>query len=106
MGNPATQFLRSASHWPPALQRLVWVVAAVALAVVPHIPHVKIWVLLLGASAAALRLVIEFRHWRMPPKWVRSSLAFADGFLFVALAMGFLRSLPVIGISVPQRNAH
>ncbi len=76
MGNPATQFLRSANHWPPALQRLVWVVAGLALAVVPHIPHVRIWILLLGASAAALRLVIEFRHWRLPPKWLRSSLAF------------------------------
>ena len=42
----------------------------------PHIPHVRVWILLLGASAAALRLVIEFKHWRLPPKWLRSSLAF------------------------------
>ncbi len=76
MINPATHLPGAANHWPPALQRLVWVVAGLALAVVPHIPHIKIWVLLLGASAAALRLVIEFRHWRLPPKWLRSSLAF------------------------------
>ncbi|HET9445459.1 MAG TPA: DUF3488 and transglutaminase-like domain-containing protein, partial [Steroidobacteraceae bacterium] len=76
MINPATHFVRSANHWPPSLQRLVWVVAGLALAVVPHIPHIRVWVLLLGASAASLRLFIEFRNWRLPPKWLRSSLAF------------------------------
>jgi transglutaminase-like putative cysteine protease len=76
MANAATRFLRSAAQWRPALQRLAWVVAGLALAVAPHIPHIEVWILLLGASAAGLRLVIEFRQWRLPPRWLRSSLAF------------------------------
>ena len=52
------------SHWPPTLQRLVWVVAGLALSVVPHVPHIRLWILLLGAGAAGLRIVIEVKHWR------------------------------------------
>jgi transglutaminase-like putative cysteine protease len=67
---------RAAAEWPPALQRLAWVVGGLALAVVPHAPHIKTWVLLLGAGAAALRIVIEVKRWQLPPKWLRAVLAF------------------------------
>jgi protein-glutamine gamma-glutamyltransferase len=73
---PVLLALRRAAEWPPALQRLVWVVGGLALAVVPHAPHIRAWVLLLGAGAAALRIVIEIKRWQLPPKWLRGVLAF------------------------------
>ncbi len=65
-----------ADAWSPTLQRLVWVVAGLTLAVVPHVTHVEPWIVLLAASAAALRVVSEFKGWPMLPKWLRSVLAF------------------------------
>jgi hypothetical protein len=50
---------RLAAEWPPTLQRLVWVIAGLALSVVPHVPHIKAWILVLAAGAAALRIAIE-----------------------------------------------
>ena len=68
--------LAAAAKWPPTLQRLAWVSAALALAVLPHVTHIKAWILLLAAGAAALRLSIEVKHWQLPPKWLRGVLAF------------------------------
>ena len=66
----------AAANWPPTLQRLVWVIAALTLSVLPHAAHIKAWILLLAAGAAALRLAIEVKHWQLPPKWLRGVLAF------------------------------
>ena len=66
----------AADHWPPTLQRLVWVVAGLALSVVPHVPHIKFWMLLLAAGAAGLRIAMEVKHWQMLARWLRSLLAF------------------------------
>lgn len=65
-----------ATDWPPTLQRLLWVVAGLTLAVLPHVPHIRLWVLVLGASGAALRIFVEIRHRELPPKWLRNVLAF------------------------------
>ena len=67
---------RAAAHWPPTLQRLVWVIGALALSVLPHASHIQAWVLLLAAGAAALRVAIEVKRWELPPKWLRGVLAF------------------------------
>jgi len=64
------------TQWPPTLQRLVWVIAGLALSVVPHVPHIKAWILVLAAGAAALRIAIEVKQWQMLAKWLRSVLAF------------------------------
>src|SRR5687768_9046973 len=66
-----------ASAWPPTLQRLVWVVVGLVLCVLPHVPHIRLWILLLAAGAAALRIVSELKRWQLLPKWLRSALAFA-----------------------------
>ena len=66
----------AADEWPPTLQRLVWVVAGLALSVVPHVQHVKFWILLLAAGAAGLRIAMEVKHWQMLARWLRSMLAF------------------------------
>ena len=67
---------RAAAHWPPTLQRLVWVIGALALSVLPHASHIQAWILLLAAGAAALRVAIEVKRWELPPKWLRGVLAF------------------------------
>jgi transglutaminase-like putative cysteine protease len=64
------------AEWPPALQRLVWAIVGLALSIVPHVPHIRAWILLLAAGAAALRIAIEVKHWPMLAKWLRSVLAF------------------------------
>jgi transglutaminase-like putative cysteine protease len=65
-----------AGDWPRPLQHLIWVVGGLALAVLPHVPHIRAWILLLGAGAGALRILIELKRWQLPPKWLRGVLAF------------------------------
>jgi protein-glutamine gamma-glutamyltransferase len=72
----ALRWRAAAAAWPPTLQRLVWVIAALALSVLPHAGHIQAWILLLAAGAAALRVAIEVKHWQLPPKWLRGVLAF------------------------------
>jgi transglutaminase-like putative cysteine protease len=66
----------TATAWPPTLQRLVWVIGGLTLSVLPHVPHIRLWILLLAAGAAALRIVTEVKHWNLLPRWLRSVLAF------------------------------
>jgi transglutaminase-like putative cysteine protease len=61
----------------PFGQRLVWVIAGLALAAAPHFGHVAIWTMLLAAVATALRLTIEIKRWPLPPKAVNTGFAFA-----------------------------
>lgn len=65
-----------ANAWPPTLQRLAWVIGGFALAAMPHLPHLKPWIVLLAAAAVSLRIAIEVRHWQLPPRWLRSLVAF------------------------------
>ena len=65
-----------ATQWPPTLQRLVWVIVGLVLSMAPHAAHIRLWILVLAASAAGLRLAIEVKHWQLPPKWLRAALAF------------------------------
>ncbi|WP_175597059.1 transglutaminase TgpA family protein [Peristeroidobacter soli] len=62
----------------PFGQRLVWVIAGLALAVAPHFGHIAIWTLLLAAVATALRMTIEIKRWPLPPKAVNTGFAFAS----------------------------
>jgi protein-glutamine gamma-glutamyltransferase len=61
----------------PFGQRLVWVIASLTLAVLPHATRIPLWIVLLAAGAAALRLTIETRRRQLPPKAVRSTIAIA-----------------------------
>jgi disulfide bond formation protein DsbB len=69
----------AAVRWPPTLQRLVWVIAGLVLSIAPHAPHIRLWILLLAASAAGLRLAIEVKHWQLPPKWLRAPCCWIIG---------------------------
>jgi len=61
----------------PLGQRLPWVIAGLALAVLPHFTHIAVWTLLIAGTATAYRMIIEIKRWSLPPKWVRIFLAFA-----------------------------
>lgn len=61
----------------PLGQRLPWVIAGLALSVVPHIPHIALWTLIIAGIATALRMTIEIKRWPLPPKWVRALVAVA-----------------------------
>ncbi|HEY4368967.1 MAG TPA: DUF3488 and transglutaminase-like domain-containing protein [Steroidobacteraceae bacterium] len=58
-------------------QQLLWVVAGFALAVLPHVPDLRIWIVLLACVCAALRIVIALRNWELPPRLVRTVIAVA-----------------------------
>jgi transglutaminase-like putative cysteine protease len=60
----------------PLGQRMVWVIAGLALATAPHVGHIAIWTMLIAAVATALRMTIEIKRWPLPPKWVNTSIAF------------------------------
>lgn len=61
---------------PPFGRKLLWVIAGLALAVVPHVPHLAPWIVLLAVAAAALRVTAEIKQWALPPKWLRIVIAF------------------------------
>ncbi len=68
----------------PLGRKLSWVIAGLALAVVPHVPHLSLWILVLLGAAVAARIVTELKGWALPPKWLRILIAF--GALFGVLA--------------------
>jgi transglutaminase-like putative cysteine protease len=60
----------SLSALPRFTQHLIWGAGGFTLAVLPHVPDLKFWIVLLAAALAALRITIEIKQWRMPPKWL------------------------------------
>ena len=59
----------------PTALRLGWMLAALALALAPAIARLPPWVTAVFAAAAAWRLAVQQRGWRLPPAWLRLSLA-------------------------------
>ena len=53
------------------LRGLPWVLAALASAVVPHLPHLPAWVSLLLLAVATWRWLGDTRGWPLPPVWLR-----------------------------------
>lgn len=62
----------------PIGQRLVWVIAGLALAVAPHFGHVATWTMLIAALAAAFRMTAEIKHWTLPSRRLCTGIAFAS----------------------------
>lgn len=54
-----------------ATQRLLWVVSALALSLLPHVTNVPAWIVLFAAATAAWRIAAQVRGWKLPPKWLR-----------------------------------
>ena len=55
----------------PPVRGLAWVLAALAVAVVPHLRTLPAWVSLLLLAIGAWRWTADLRTWRLPPKWLR-----------------------------------
>lgn len=61
----------------PFGRKLVWVVAGLVLAVVPHVPHLAPWIVVLLGAAIATRMLVELKGRTLPPKWLRVLVAFS-----------------------------
>ncbi|HEY5806391.1 MAG TPA: DUF3488 and transglutaminase-like domain-containing protein [Povalibacter sp.] len=62
---------------PRFSQQLIWVVSGLLLAMLPSVPDVHLWIVLLTLVAIALRVTIELRHWKLPPRLLRIAVAMA-----------------------------
>jgi transglutaminase-like putative cysteine protease len=60
---------------PGSLAQLSWLVAALAIAALPHLPHIAIWIPALVVVIAAWRLQAARRRLALPSAWVRVPLA-------------------------------
>lgn len=59
----------------PGFQRLLATSAALGLAVLPHVTHLRAWITGFFFGAVALRLAAEHRGWALPPRWLRTMVA-------------------------------
>jgi transglutaminase-like putative cysteine protease len=57
-------------------RQIIWVVAAIALASLPHAPHLPVWVLLLLAVTAGWRVALELRGAKQVHKILKIGIAF------------------------------
>jgi transglutaminase-like putative cysteine protease len=68
------------------LERLLWITACLALALLAHVPTLPIWVTATVAAAAVLRVLLAVRGRGAPPRAIRFVIsALAIGLLFVQL---------------------
>ena len=58
-------------HLDDPTQRLLWVLGALGLALIPHVANVPLWIVLFAAVTAVWRVSAQVRHWRLPPTWLR-----------------------------------
>ncbi len=75
------------------LASLPWTVAALSLAVLPHVPYLPAWITLTYVVCAATRLQIERKRWHLPAAWVRLALA---TFCFVGV-LGSYKAISGVG---------
>ncbi len=67
-----TERIPGLSH---ALKRLLWVLAALTLAAVPHTSGLPPGIIVFTVSAALWRIVAEIKAWPLPPRWLRILIA-------------------------------
>lgn len=67
--------LDAVARLPRFTQQILWVVGGFSLAVLPHIPDLRIWIPLLACVCAALRIVIALRGWALPHRLLRTLIA-------------------------------
>lgn len=67
----------TATTTPQFSHQLLWVAGAFLLAFLPHVPDLRIWIVLLALIAVGVRLAIEQRQWSLPPRVLRIALAFS-----------------------------
>ena len=57
------------------LSSLPWTLAALALALLPHVPFLPAWITGAFVACSAFRIVIERRRGSLPPTWLRGIVA-------------------------------
>jgi protein-glutamine gamma-glutamyltransferase len=73
-------------------QQLFWSIGVLALALLPHIANLPIWIPILALACGSWRVVIELRGWRLPPKWLRIIISIT-GIVTVATTFRTLNGL-------------
>ena len=61
------------SERPGRIRGLRWVIAALVIATVPHVPHLPVWITLQLVAVMAWRGAAEALDWPLPPRWLRVS---------------------------------
>jgi transglutaminase-like putative cysteine protease len=69
------RYFRVNTHVGADSQRLYWTMGALAVALLPHLSQLPLWIPLLVAMAALWRIAIETSARRLPPKWLRTVIA-------------------------------
>ncbi len=59
------------------LASLPWTLAALAFALLPHLPYLAPWITVAFLVCAGGRWLIELKRWRLPPAWLRVLLSLA-----------------------------
>src|SRR5690606_27275723 len=59
------------------LASLPWTLAALGVAVAPHVRYLPAWITAVFVACAAVRWQTERKRWRLPPAWARILLALA-----------------------------
>ena len=67
-----------------SLGQLLWLAAALTVAVLPHLPYIALWVPILVSAVVGWRLLAAGYRWPLPSAWVRVPLALS-GFAGVLL---------------------
>ena len=59
------------------LRSLPWTLAALGVALLPHLPYLAPWITVAFVVCAGGRWLIETKRWRLPPAWMRVALSLA-----------------------------
>lgn len=65
-------------------QRLAAIMLVLALAVLPHVTHLPVWIPALALGAGVWRSLLEHRGWPLPNRWLRSGIALLGMFSVAA----------------------
>jgi transglutaminase-like putative cysteine protease len=62
---------------PGSAAQMLWLTTALAVATLPHLPHVALWIPFLIVGLSAWRLQAARRRWALPSIWIRMPMAIA-----------------------------
>lgn len=63
------------SHWPASARELAFSAGVVLLAMIPHLPHLPVWIPLIFVGSLLWRITVEIRATSLPNKWISNLLA-------------------------------
>lgn len=72
---PTLPTLTFVNRWPASARELTFSASAVLLAMIPHLPHLPLWVPLIFTGSLLWRITIEIRGTTLPKKWISNVLA-------------------------------